>query len=84
MVWGMKRVAVAPFELKLGPNKSYRRAASVKPLPGAPKAQIRAKIRVILWLGSRWDNVFYSNQKQTNPNSAFPLTEPQREAHLVD
>ena len=40
----MKWVAVAPFELKLGPNESYARAASVKPPPGANKAQIRAKI----------------------------------------
>ena len=30
-----KRVAVAPFELKLGPNGSHRRAASFEPSPGA-------------------------------------------------
>ena len=40
----MKRVAVAPFELKLGPNESYGRAASVGTRPGAEKAQFRAKI----------------------------------------
>ena len=45
---GVKRVAVALFELKLGPNESYRRAASAKPPPGAKKAQIRAKIIVKL------------------------------------
>ena len=43
-----KRVVVAPFELKLGPNESYGRPASVKPPPGAQKAQIRAKIIVKL------------------------------------
>ena len=48
MVSVTKRVAVAPFELKLGPNGSYGRAASVKPPPGAKKAQIRAKIIVKL------------------------------------
>ena len=45
---GVKWVAVAPCELKLGPNESYGRAASVKPPPGAKKAQIRAKIIVKL------------------------------------
>ena len=44
----MKWVAVAPFELKLGPNESYGRAASVKPPPGATKAQIRANMIVKL------------------------------------
>ena len=44
----MKWVAVAPFELKLGSNDSYARAASVKPPPGAQNAQIRAKIIVKL------------------------------------
>ena len=39
-----KRVAVAPFELKIGPNESYGRAASVGTPPGAKTAQIRAKI----------------------------------------
>ena len=29
IVLGMKRVAVAPFELKLSPNGSYRRTASI-------------------------------------------------------
>ena len=43
-----KWVAVAPFELKLGPNESYGRAASVGTPPGAKKAQIRAKIIVKL------------------------------------
>ncbi|MZH46805.1 MAG: hypothetical protein F3739_07250 [Nitrospinae bacterium] len=39
---------MAPFELKLGPNESYGLSASVKPPPGAKKAQIRAKIIVKL------------------------------------
>ena len=43
-----KRVAVAPFELKLGPNESYGRAASVGSPPGAKTAQIQAKIIVKL------------------------------------
>ena len=43
-VLGVKWVAVAPFELKIGSNESYRRAASVGTPPGAKKAQIRAKI----------------------------------------
>ena len=43
-----KRVAVAPFELKIGPNESYRRAASVGTPPGSRKAQIRANIAVKL------------------------------------
>ena len=47
----MKWAAVAPFELKIGPNESYGRAASVKPPPGAKKAQIRAKIIVRLRVG---------------------------------
>ena len=54
---GVKRVAMAPFELKLvklGPNESYGRAASVKPPPGAKKAQIRAKIRVKLRGSAAW------------------------------
>ena len=50
----MKRVAVAPFELKLGPNESYGRAASVKPPPGAKQAQIRAKIIVKLKGSAAW------------------------------
>ena len=50
----MKRVAVAPFELKLGPNESYGRAASVKPPPGAKKTRIRAKIRVKLQGSAAW------------------------------
>ena len=49
-----KRVAVAPFELKIGPNGSYGRAASVKPTPGAKKAQIRAKIAVKLQGSAAW------------------------------
>ena len=48
MILVTKWVAVAPFELKLGPNESYRRAASVGTPPGAKKAQIRAKIIVKL------------------------------------
>ena len=48
MILVTKRVAVAPFELKLGPNESYGRAASVKATLGAPKAQIRANIMVKL------------------------------------
>ena len=51
---GVKWVAVAPFELKLGPNESYGRAASVNPPPGAKKAQIRAKIRVKLQGSAAW------------------------------
>ena len=51
IVLGVKRVAVAPFELKIGPNESYGRAASVGIPPGAKTAQIRAKIRVNL---PRW------------------------------
>ena len=43
-----KRVAVAPFELNIGPNESYGRAASVGTPPGAQKAQIRAKFIVKL------------------------------------
>ena len=43
-----KRVAVAPFEPKIGPNESYGRAASVGTPPGAKKTQIRAKILVKL------------------------------------
>ena len=39
-----KRVAVAPFELNIGPNESYRRAASARTPPGAKTAQFRAKI----------------------------------------
>ena len=35
---GVKGVAAAPFELKLGPKESYGRAASVNPPPGAKKA----------------------------------------------
>ena len=50
----MKRVAVAPFELKIGANESYRCAASVKPPPGTKKAQIRAKIRVKLEGSAAW------------------------------
>ena len=50
--FGVKWVVVAPFELKIGPNKSYRRATSVKPPPGAKKAQIRAKI--IVKFASGW------------------------------
>ena len=48
MILVTKRVAMAPFELKLGPNESYRRAASVGTPPGAKTAQIRAKIIVKL------------------------------------
>ena len=47
----MKWVAMAPFELEIGPNESYGRAASVKPPPGDKKAQIRAKIIVRLRVG---------------------------------
>ena len=45
---------MAPLELKLGPNESYGRAASVKPPPRAKKAQIRAKIRVKLQGSAAW------------------------------
>ena len=48
MILVTKRVAVAPFELKLVPNESYGRAASVGTPPGAKKAKIRAKIIVKL------------------------------------
>ena len=48
IVLGVKWVAVVPFELKLGPNESYGRAASFGTPPGATKAQIRAKIIVKL------------------------------------
>ena len=53
LVLGVKWVAVAPFELKIGPNKFYGRAASVKPPPGAKKAQIRAKIKLNSLPGGR-------------------------------
>ena len=43
-----KRVTMAPFKLKPGPNGSYGRAASVGTPPGAQKAQIRTKIIVKL------------------------------------
>ena len=59
----MKRVAVAPFQLKLGPNESYGRAASVKPSPGAKTAQIRANIIVKLPIhrpGGRYVNVVHA------------------------
>ena len=46
IVLGVKWVAVAPLEVKLGPNESYRHTAFVKPPPGATKAQIRGKIIV--------------------------------------
>ena len=39
MISVTKRVAVAPFELKLGPHESYGRATSVKTPPGPKKAQ---------------------------------------------
>ena len=54
MILVTKRVAVAPFELKLGANESYGRAASVKPPPGAKKAQIRGKIIVQLQGSAAW------------------------------
>ena len=50
----MKRVVVAPFELKICANESYVRAASVKPTPGAQKAQIRTKITVKLQGSAAW------------------------------
>ena len=52
--FGVKWVAVVPFELKLGPNEYYGRGASVKPPPGAKKAQIRAKIKVKLQGSAAW------------------------------
>ena len=54
IVLGVKGVAVAPFELKLGPNESYGRAAYVGTPPGAKKAQIRAKIIVKLQGSAAW------------------------------
>ena len=54
IVSGVKWVAMPPFELKLGPNESSGRAASVKPPPGAKQAQIRAKIRVKLQGSAAW------------------------------
>ena len=50
----MKWVAVAPFELKLGPNESHGRAASVNPPPGGKKAHIQAKIIVKLQGSAAW------------------------------
>ena len=55
-----KRVAVAPFELNIGPNESDGRAASVGTPPGAKTAQIRAKIIVKLPIhrpGGRYVNL---------------------------
>ena len=49
-----KRVAVVPFGLKIGPNESYRRAASVGTPPGDKKGQIRAKIIVKLQGSAAW------------------------------
>ena len=51
IVLGVKWVAVAPFEVKLGANGSHARSASVKPPPGTKNAQIRAKIIVGLRVG---------------------------------
>ena len=48
MILLTKRVTMAPFELKLGPNESYGRAASVGTPPGAKRNQIRAKIKIKL------------------------------------
>ena len=42
-VLGVKRVAVAPFELKIGPNESYGHAASVKPLPEPKRPRFEPK-----------------------------------------
>ena len=53
-VLGVKWVAVAPFELKLGPNESSGRAASVKPPLRPKKAQLRAKIIVKLQGSAAW------------------------------
>ena len=54
MILVTKQVAVAPFELKLGPNESYGRAASVEAPPGPKTAQIRAKIIVNLPPDALW------------------------------
>ena len=69
----MKWVAVAPFELKLGPSESYGRAASIETPPRAQAAQIRAKITVnlppggpsggsLIMLGGT-DKLFFGNDK---------------------
>ena len=41
---GVKRVAVAPFELKISANEPYGRAASVKPPPGAKRPRFEPKL----------------------------------------
>ena len=43
-VLGVKWVAVAPFELKLGPSGSYGRAASVGTPPRAQNAKFEPKL----------------------------------------
>ena len=63
---------MAPFELKLGPNESYGRAASVKPPPGAKKAQIRAKIRVKLQGSAAWAQPLNRNIQETDFETEHP------------
>ena len=45
MILGTRWVAVAPFELKISPNGSYRRAASFKTLPEPKTAIFKPKSR---------------------------------------
>ena len=67
MILVTKRVAVAPLELKLSPNESYGRAASVGTPAGAQKAQIQATIIIKLPIhrpGGRyvkWDTLFLAD-----------------------
>ena len=47
MILGTKWVTVGPFEVKLGANGSYGRAASLGTPPGAETTQIRAKTKYL-------------------------------------
>ena len=48
MILVTKRVAVPPFELKLGPNESYGRARPLEPLlePKRPKLKLKLSPRI--------------------------------------
>ena len=54
-----KRVDVAPFELKLGPNESYGRTASVGIPPGAKKVKRRTNIIIKLPIHRPWRPLCY-------------------------
>ena len=86
MIWVTKRVAVAPFELKLSPNESYGRATSVGTPPGAAEPSQEKPSE--LQMSTEWEEHLITLRHMLNPKPPTPYktgggTPQEQDAHWL-